>query len=53
VVPLHHVPSYGASPIFIKESDDFSHGLNERTAGFETSRRRSLIICQLFADLSR
>jgi acetylornithine deacetylase/succinyl-diaminopimelate desuccinylase-like protein len=27
----HHVPSYGASPIFIKESDDFSHGLNERT----------------------
>jgi carboxypeptidase PM20D1 len=27
----HHVPSYGASPIFIKESGDFSHGLNERT----------------------
>ncbi len=27
----HHVPSYGASPIFIKESDQFSHGLNERT----------------------
>ncbi|HEV7960780.1 MAG TPA: M20/M25/M40 family metallo-hydrolase [Rhizomicrobium sp.] len=27
----HHVPSYGASPIFIKESDNFSHGLNERT----------------------
>lgn len=27
----HHVPSYGASPVFIKESDDFSHGLNERT----------------------
>ena len=26
-----HVPSYGASPIFIKESDNFSHGLNERT----------------------
>lgn len=24
------VPSYGVSPIFIKESDDFSHGLNER-----------------------
>jgi carboxypeptidase PM20D1 len=24
------VPSYGASPSFIKESDDFSHGLNER-----------------------
>jgi acetylornithine deacetylase/succinyl-diaminopimelate desuccinylase-like protein len=25
------VPSYGVSPIFLKESDDFSHGLNERT----------------------
>ena len=27
----HGVPSYGASPVFIKPSDDFSHGLNERT----------------------
>ena len=26
-----NVPSYGASPIFIKNSDSFSHGLNERT----------------------
>lgn len=26
----HHVPSYGASPMFIKASEDFSHGLNER-----------------------
>jgi acetylornithine deacetylase/succinyl-diaminopimelate desuccinylase-like protein len=26
----HGVPSYGASPVFIKSSDDFSHGLNER-----------------------
>ena len=25
------VASYGASPVFIKESDSFSHGLNERT----------------------
>lgn len=25
------IPSYGISPVFIKESDDFSHGLNERT----------------------
>ena len=24
------VPSYGASPVFMKESDDFAHGLNER-----------------------
>lgn len=27
----HHVDSYGASPMFIKNSEDFSHGLNERT----------------------
>lgn len=25
-----HVPSYGVSPTFIKPSDAFSHGLNER-----------------------
>jgi acetylornithine deacetylase/succinyl-diaminopimelate desuccinylase-like protein len=25
------VPSYGASPVFIKSSEDFSHGLDERT----------------------
>ncbi|MBA3667494.1 MAG: M20/M25/M40 family metallo-hydrolase [Sphingomonas sp.] len=25
-----NVPSYGASPVFIKGSEDFSHGLNER-----------------------
>lgn len=25
------VPSYGISPIFMKSSDSFSHGLNERT----------------------
>jgi acetylornithine deacetylase/succinyl-diaminopimelate desuccinylase-like protein len=24
------VPSYGASPVFMKASDDFAHGLNER-----------------------
>ncbi len=27
----HNVASYGASPVFIKASEDFSHGLNERT----------------------
>jgi acetylornithine deacetylase/succinyl-diaminopimelate desuccinylase-like protein len=26
----HHVASYGVSPMFMKMSDDFSHGLNER-----------------------
>lgn len=25
------VPSYGISPVFMKKSEDFSHGLNERT----------------------
>ncbi len=25
------VPSYGVSPIFMKGSDSFAHGLNERT----------------------
>ena len=24
------IPTYGVSEIFIKDSDDFSHGLNER-----------------------
>ncbi|NHN84271.1 M20/M25/M40 family metallo-hydrolase [Acetobacter musti] len=27
----HGVPSYGASPLFIRLSENFSHGLNERT----------------------
>ena len=26
----HGVPSYSASPVFIKDSEDFTHGLNER-----------------------
>jgi acetylornithine deacetylase/succinyl-diaminopimelate desuccinylase-like protein len=27
----HDVPSYGVSPLFTKSSENFSHGLNERT----------------------
>jgi acetylornithine deacetylase/succinyl-diaminopimelate desuccinylase-like protein len=27
----HGVPSYGVAPIFTKSSENFSHGLNERT----------------------
>ncbi|NHO31720.1 M20/M25/M40 family metallo-hydrolase [Acetobacter fallax] len=27
----HHVPSYSISPVFLKPSENFSHGLNERT----------------------
>jgi acetylornithine deacetylase/succinyl-diaminopimelate desuccinylase-like protein len=26
------IPTYGTSGLFIKDSDDFSHGLNERIA---------------------
>jgi hypothetical protein len=26
----HGVPSYGVSGLFMKDSDEFSHGLNER-----------------------
>jgi carboxypeptidase PM20D1 len=26
----HGVPSYGVGPVFMKDSDDFNHGLNER-----------------------
>ena len=46
------VPSYGASPLFIKASDEFSHGLNERT---EISNIAPAITyyLSLFGDLSR
>ena len=48
----HHVPSYGASPTFIKASEDFSHGLNERTpiANIRPAIDYYLI---LFKDLSK
>ena len=48
----HHVASYGASPTFIKPSDDFSHGLDERTpiATIEPGIRYYKL---LFTDLSK
>ena len=48
----HHVASYGASPTFIKPSDDFSHGLDERTpiATIEPGIRYYKL---LFNDLSK
>ena len=48
----HHVASYGASPTFIKPSDDFSHGLDERTpiATIEPGIRYYRL---LFTDLSK
>ncbi len=48
----HHVPSYGASPTFIKESDDFSHGLNERTP-IDNIAPGIAYYESLFTDLSR
>ncbi len=48
----HHVPSYGASPTFIKPSEDFSHGLNERTP-IATIAPGIAYYRLLFADLSK
>jgi acetylornithine deacetylase/succinyl-diaminopimelate desuccinylase-like protein len=48
----NHVPSYGASPTFIKESDDFSHGLNERTPIDNIAPGIDYYV-SLFGDLSK
>ena len=47
-----HVPSYGASPVFIKESEDFSHGLNERTPISSIAPAITYYL-SLFTDLSK
>ena len=48
----HDVPSYGASPLFIKDSEDFSHGLNERVPVANIAPAINYYL-SLFADLSR
>jgi acetylornithine deacetylase/succinyl-diaminopimelate desuccinylase-like protein len=48
----HGVPSYGASPIFIKASDEFSHGLNERTPIANIPPAITYYL-SLFTDLSK
>jgi acetylornithine deacetylase/succinyl-diaminopimelate desuccinylase-like protein len=48
----HGVPSYGASPVFIKDSDDFSHGLNERVP-IANTRPAIAYYLSLFTDLSK
>ena len=48
----HNVPSYGASPTFIKESEDFSHGLNERTPISNIAPGITYYL-SLFADLTK
>ena len=49
---VHGVPSYGASPMFIKESEDFSHGLNERVP-VANIRPAITYYLSLFTDLSK
>lgn len=46
------VPSYGASPLFSKDSDDFSHGLNERIA-LRNTRPALIYYTSLFTALSK
>ncbi len=46
------VPSYGASPTFIKDSDDFAHGLNERVPLSNTAPGINFYI-SLFTDLTK
>jgi acetylornithine deacetylase/succinyl-diaminopimelate desuccinylase-like protein len=47
-----HVDSYGASPLFTKESENFSHGLNERTPIADIAPSITYLTV-LFSDLSK
>jgi len=47
-----HIPSYGVSPLFIKDSDRFSHGLNERIPVGDV-RPSVAYLLSLFTDLSK
>jgi carboxypeptidase PM20D1 len=47
-----HIPSYGVSPLFIKDSDRFSHGLNERIPVGDV-RPSMAYMLSLFTDLSK
>jgi len=47
-----HIPSYGVSPLFIKDSDRFSHGLNERIPVRDVHPSMAYLL-SLFADLSK
>ena len=46
------VPSYGASPTYSKDSDDFSHGLNERVR-LDNIAPGVTYYLSLFSDLSK
>ena len=47
-----HIPSYGVSPLFIKDSDRFAHGLNERIP-VDGIRPAMAYMLSLFTDLSK
>jgi acetylornithine deacetylase/succinyl-diaminopimelate desuccinylase-like protein len=47
-----HIPSYGVSPLFIKDSDRFSHGLNERIPVGDVRPSIDYML-SLFTDLSK
>jgi acetylornithine deacetylase/succinyl-diaminopimelate desuccinylase-like protein len=47
-----NVPSYGVSPMFIKTTDHFSHGLNERAPLADIAPSITYLL-SLFADLSQ
>jgi acetylornithine deacetylase/succinyl-diaminopimelate desuccinylase-like protein len=47
-----HIPSYGVSPLFIKDSDRFSHGLNERIPT-DDIRPSIVYLLSLFTELSK
>lgn len=46
------IPSYGASPLFTKDSEEFSHGLNERVR-LENIRPGVTYYLSLLTDLAR
>jgi len=47
-----HIPSYGVSPLFIKDSDRFAHGLNERIPVGDVRPSMTYMV-SLFTDLSK
>jgi acetylornithine deacetylase/succinyl-diaminopimelate desuccinylase-like protein len=47
-----HIPSYGVSPLFIKDSDRFAHGLNERIPVGDIHPSMAYLL-SLLTDLSR
>ena len=47
-----HIPSYGVSPLFMKDSDRFSHGLNERVPVGDIPPSITYML-SLFSDLAQ